>query len=79
MIAGESIARMTPPTSAPAQFALVWIGVATVFLLMVGLLAGLVRDDVPGTLGPVAAVGLFASSVVVAGMLAVGHGSSRRR
>ncbi|WP_137291813.1 hypothetical protein [Nocardioides dongxiaopingii] len=52
-------------------FTLFWIGVATLVFAVVGVVAGLVRDDVPGTLGVVLAVGLGVSAVAIVAAVAV--------
>ena len=57
----------------PLTFSLRWMGIATVVVLVVGLVAGWIRDDVAGTLGFVGMWGLLISAVVV------GAVSSRRR
>ncbi|WP_134765982.1 hypothetical protein [Nocardioides sp. 1609] len=58
-------------SSGPGTFALFWVGVATVVFAVVGVVAGLVRDDVPGTLGVVLAAGLGVSAVAIVAALVV--------
>lgn len=67
--------------SGPVTFALTWLGAAVAAIFLVGVVAGLIRGDVPATLGPVVMWGMLATSVavVVALFLRGQDGSDRTR
>ncbi len=59
------------PKAGPIVFTFAWLGVATVVVVVVGVVAGLLRDDVAGTLGPVISWGLGIAAVILVAILAV--------
>lgn len=61
----------------PIGFTFLWLGVATVAVFVVGLVAGLARDDVAGTLGTVVAFGMMASAVAIILALAVRQNAAK--
>jgi len=59
------------PRTGPFSFTLGWLGVAVVVLAVVGVVVGLIRDDVAGTLGPVVGIGLMVTAVALVAALAL--------
>ncbi|MXG91139.1 hypothetical protein [Nocardioides flavescens] len=59
------------PRSGPVSFTLGWLGVAVVVLAVVGVVVGLIRDDVAGTLGPVVGIGLMVTAIALVAALAL--------
>lgn len=53
----------------PITFACQWIGIAVVVVFLIAVVAGLLRDDVAGTIGPVVMWGMLISAVVIVGAL----------
>lgn len=62
----------------PVGFTFFWLGVAVVVVFVVGVVAGLLRDDLAGTLGPVVGFGMMASSVAIILALAVRQNAARQ-
>lgn len=49
----------------PVAFALQWLGIAVVVVFLVAVVAGLLRDDIVGTMGPVVMWGMVISACVI--------------
>lgn len=60
----------------PVAFTFGWLGIAVIVVFIVAVVAGLLRDDVAGTMGPVVMWGmLFAAIAVVVALFQRGHRS----
>lgn len=52
-------------TQSPAGFALTWVGASFLGVTVLGIVAGLLRGDLAGTIGTVVLWGMLAAAVAV--------------